>query len=116
MKHSNNQRMKWKCLNKILPKKNNKQMSSEIVFENGATSHDYEISNKFNDFFIKSIIHINEQIPNENEICERITPNHFFKFKYVDVDKIQNITKNLTQKINKSQICNSMVCGIICVQ
>lgn len=78
-----NQKMMWKNLNKILPIQKKNVASSEIVFESGPTTNEIEISNKFNDFFIKSIIDINSQIPNGSEIADVIIPYHFFKFSHV---------------------------------
>lgn len=99
----------WKCLNAILPKKKKNVTCGEIIFESGATINEYEIGCNFNDFFVKSIMQINAEIPLEDQTIETIVPNHTFKFKNVNVDEICKITKQLTRKINKSQICNSMV-------
>lgn len=108
-KSCQNQNKMWKCLNRILPTKNKQCISNEIIFKNISTTNETDISNKFNEFFIKSIVDINSQIPNETQMTEIITPNHFFKFKHVNVEKLSNITKQLTKKVNKSHICNSQV-------
>lgn len=93
-----NQNTMWKCLNKILPAKNKQSISNEIVFETLAISNEYEISNKFNEFFIKSIADINSQIPSEAQMIEIKPPTHLFKFKHINVEKLIIITKNLTKK------------------
>lgn len=64
---------------------------------------------EFNDFFVKSIIEINEQIPTEINNVQYTMTNHFFKFEKVNVEKICLVTKQLMKKVNKSHICNSMV-------
>lgn len=109
IKANKNQRLMWKNLNKMLPKKKNQITGCEIKFESGATSNENEISNNFNKFFIESIVQINAQIPNDNTVTEQIVPHNFFKFRKVNVEQLCAITKHLTKKINKSQICNSMV-------
>lgn len=108
-KTGRNQKSLWKCLNKLLPNKKNNTISGEIIFDDGATTNEIEISNKFNRFFIDSVIKINSQIPNQVGRIEPIWPNNMFRFKHVNVEQIYQITKQLTKKINKSQICNSMV-------
>lgn len=108
-KSSGNQRAMWKCLSKILPQKKYNQTNCEIVFGNVASTDKNEICNKFNDFFIKSILDINAQIPNVNNVIQTIQPTHYFTFRNVDVQKIYTIAKNLTKKVNKSQLCNSLV-------
>lgn len=104
-----NQKSMWKSLNKILPTKIKNIASCEIAFKNGPITNETEISNKFNDFFVESIIEINSQIPNESEITNATVSNYSFKFKHVNVEQVMNVTKQLTRKINKSEICNSMV-------
>lgn len=108
-KTSGNQRTKWKCLNKILPNKKKKQINSEIIFESIPITNEEDISNKFNEFFIDSILNINSQIPNENLNIESTTHSGTFKFKHIKVERLQSITIKLTKKVNKSQIRNSIV-------
>lgn len=57
IKASNNQRNMWKCLKKIIPSKK-KEASDEIEFDSGCSANYNEIANKFNNFFIQSIIEI----------------------------------------------------------
>lgn len=84
-------------------------MNNEIIFENGATSDEFEISKRFNDFFIKSIVEINAEIPIEEGNINTVNPNQIFKFSKVNVEQICEIAKKFTNKINMSQICNSEV-------
>lgn len=109
-KVANNQRAMWNCLNKLITCKNT-VTSDEIIFEDGAKTNANEIAEKFNEYFIKSIIEINSEIPTVirqfdgiNDQCETT-----FKFKPVDTDEIIKSTRKLTKKINKSDLCNSRV-------
>lgn len=56
----------WACLKKILPTKTN-NTSDEIEFEQKTTTDTKDICNKFNDYFIDSILKINAEIPLQYE-------------------------------------------------
>lgn len=57
-KSNTNQVKMWSCLRKLMPNKIDKT-SDEIIFENKAECDEKIISNKFNEYFINSIIKIN---------------------------------------------------------
>lgn len=105
-----NQKQMWKCLNELISNKNNKT-SDEIVFEDEACTDTNTISEKFNAFFVNSIIDLNRSIPEPSsnifevhEQCE-----HRFKFELTTIDQVTKIANQLTKKVNKSELNNSQV-------
>lgn len=104
-----NQKQMWTTLKKLMPSKIS-NTSNEIEFENGMkTTNTIEICNNFNNYFIDSIIKINNEIPTVTECTQMTRKNYNFKFKCVNIDSIIRITKQISKKINKSEKCNAMV-------
>lgn len=103
-----NQKKIWKCLNKVLPPKNC-TINDEIQFNEIKTTDPKEICNKFNEYFIKSITDLNAEIPMQNHQINNTARQCRFEFRMINAEEMCQITQKLTKKINKSQICNSMV-------
>lgn len=108
---SNDQKKMWHCLNKLISNKKRARVGDEIVFPNCTVSNTNEICENFNNYFIESIIKINEMIPVSNERSEmtHTEASTQFKFKMVNVEKIGEILNFLKKKINRSELCNSNV-------
>lgn len=108
-----NQKQMWKLLNKLTSNKNNSQaVNNEIIFGNEMCNDSKDMSDKFNKFFVESIIKINNDIPNENRQLLSNTNtlvNSVFKFNLVNVDEIIKVANMLTKKVNKSDLCNSII-------
>lgn len=99
----------WKYLNKLISNKQ-KNISDEIIFDDGPSINKRDISEKFNNFFVNSIVKINNDIPiqympkmGENQIV------HSFNFEQVNVECISEIVNELGKKVNKSELLNSNV-------
>lgn len=105
-----NQKKIWNCLKNITNDGKTK-ISDEIKFENMKSRDDKIICENFNKFFVNSIIKIDSEIPNVPNTKPNINVNNnvIFKFKKVACEEICEIAKILTKKINKSDLCNSMV-------
>lgn len=93
---------------------NSKKTSDEIVFDTIAYNDPSVICEKFNEYFIESIAEINNSIPgvtqqNVQNIERAADPEHLFKFKQTNIEEVTEIMHFLTKKVNKSDICNSMV-------
>lgn len=109
IKAGKNQKHMWMCLKKLLPSRMS-EISNEIEFENGMTStNSTEICEKFNEYFIDSIIKINREIPKENAQINITRNEQIFKFKPTNIETITKITKKFTKKVDKNNTCNSMV-------
>lgn len=106
----NNQRQMWQYLRKLLPNKST-PISDEIVFDNESFTDEKQICERFNKYFVDSIVDINRNIPPTNEQSEQFNTNNHTKlvFEHVNVDEVINVMKSLSVKVNKSQLCNSMV-------
>lgn len=103
------QKQMWKCLNKMISNKKSKA-SDEIIFEGVSYRNEKEICEKFNSYFINSIIQISEEIENGNENNIQIENSGVqFKFKRVDVDDVKRVASEIAKKINKSELLNSKV-------
>lgn len=108
VRSSHDQKQMWKSLNKILPTKR-QNVCDEIIFDECQSTENEIICEKFNCFFVDSIIEINSQIP-YTELDELYPRNdNNFKFKEVSIEQVKEASKYLTKKVNKSQFCNSVV-------
>lgn len=108
---SNDQKSMWKCLNN-LTKIKKKKTCDTINFNGTLCSNDRLICEKFNSYFIESIVEIDKTIPNESDVRQIDTNFVYpktFKFELVNVDTINEISNKLTKKVDKSQILNSNV-------
>lgn len=110
IKSGNNQRQMWKNL-KILVDNKTKQTSDIIYFDNDPCSDNKKIAQKFNNYFVNSIIEINHSIPALIDEYEKhgCLPYEEFKFKMVDVDTINKLIKKMKNKANKNEIINTQV-------
>lgn len=102
------QKKMWRSLNKISPSKKSK-IPDEIVFNGVEYNDEHIICDKFNCFFIDSINDINMQIPQTEPAQLNERNGNTFKFVEVTLDQVIAAAKYMTKKVNKSQICNSMV-------
>lgn len=108
---ANNQNKMWKCLRSLISNKSLKT-SHEINFGNENMTDPQLIANKFNEYFINSIVLLNSQIPESNDqthntievLCE-----NDFNLQKVSIEEEDNSAKELKEKINKAEYCNSMV-------
>lgn len=97
----------WQCLKKLISNKTI-NTSDEILFENGKSDKREEISEKFNEYFVDSVININNQIPNsDRQMCMMNRNDIQFKFEQIRVEQLGDIVKAVKQKVNKSEICNA---------
>lgn len=99
----------WKCLNKTLLSK--ASYVPDVIDFHGKLQYDKkEICNEFNNYFVDSIIEINSKIPvvNDNELNLANCKSEF-KFKMVEMQEIWETAKELTNKVNKQDYCNSIV-------
>lgn len=112
IKNARNDQIKiWKCLRGIISKNTTTNSPNEIIFDDEISTNETNICEKFNEFFVNSIMKINREIPtcnDDNYIINRQNENEF-KFTMVNVEQIEKVTRKLTNKINKSVYCNSMV-------
>lgn len=98
MKHKlykcgNNQKLLWKTLKtELLPNKNGKQQPYEYIeFKGVKETHMNEIVNKFNSYFIESIVDINRSIMVfDYDIYDQfIRPECNFKFESVSLHQLE---------------------------
>ena len=111
---SNDQKKMWNCLRNMTKKKSNNQVINEVLFDDVPVEGEQKICDKFNSFFIESIININQQIPKNDNIVHNINQeipnaNCKFKFKEIDVQTVCDTAKKLSKKANKSEFLNSNV-------
>lgn len=105
----NNQTRMWKCLNGLISNKNNKT-SDVISFDDGESSDPLEISEKFNAYFVNSIIELNRNIQPSTMVNNFIEQSDkIFKFELTNIDQVTEIAKQQTKKVNKADRCNSQV-------
>lgn len=94
---NNDQNKMWKCLKKLLPNKRTiTKTSDEISFNGNKFSEATEICENFNKFFVKSIIDINNQIPDAKLRIHVQELNCNFRINAVQIDDIMRIMKSLT--------------------
>lgn len=102
----------WKCLKSITGNKQT-NTSDEIEFNDVISCDEKTISNKFNQYFVESIDKLNKEIPkiknNDQNLSININDNTQFHWSQIQIDDLLKTTKNLIQKVNKSEYCNSMV-------
>jgi hypothetical protein len=88
-------------------KKKDKQ-PDKVQFENGEKSNEQIIAEKFNDFFISSIVKINANIEASNvDPIESVGsyPDHTFEFEEIDLTTyIKNIMKNMKNKASSDGV------------
>lgn len=81
------------------------------MFEDETATVPSVICEKFNAFFVDSIIDLNRNIPepltNIIEILEQC--EYRFKFELTTIDEVTIIAKQLTKKVNRSELNNSQV-------
>jgi hypothetical protein len=100
----------WKVLRKLM--KSTAKKPENIKFEDGIESDEQKIADKFNDYFISSIIEINNDIetsfsdPLNNITC---SSNNIFKFKKIDFLYLKNIVKNLKNKSSSDKISAKVI-------
>lgn len=107
IKADKDQNKMWKCI-KAMTSNKNTQISDEIMFDGDKYIDPNIICNKFNDFFVKSIIDINNEIPSTNTQFQMEVLNSVFKIKKVQIDDVERVAKDITKKVNKQEYCNSM--------
>lgn len=106
----NNQRLMWKHLNNLVSNKTNKT-SDEIIFDNIGFTEPAIISEKFNKYFVDSIMDLNQRIPQMDDRSndEQLQLQKCFKFEQTNIDEVGRVLLFLTKKINKSELCNSQI-------
>jgi hypothetical protein len=95
----------WKVLKKLMKKKD--KQPDKVQFENGEESNEQIIAEKFNDFFISSIVKINDNIEASNvDPIESVGsyPDHTFEFEEIDLTYIKNIVKNMKNKASSDGV------------
>lgn len=105
----NDQIKMWKMLKKLMENKKMKT-NGEIEFDKVKYNNDDEISEKFNAYFVNSVIKINELIPRKesNESFLKYRTEEF-KFKMTNLNEIMMMAKELMRKVNKTELCNAKV-------
>lgn len=100
----------WSCLRKLMPNKT-ENARDEIIFESGAENNEKKMSNKLMlmEYFIDSIIKINNEISQASDSTSQTTQIKAFRFNHVTIEEIMKATKQQKKKVNKSQLLNSMV-------
>lgn len=106
-----NQKKIWKCLNSLISDKSYKSCE-EVVFDDGRCSDPVMLCEKFNSFFVDSIILLNGNIPHHDYMSQLTRYNEEnvrLKFRPTNIEEVTKTLRFLSKKINKSEICNSMV-------
>lgn len=110
-----NQKLLWQALkSEIIPNKRQKSTKLDYVKFNGEKSTDLrEISNKFNDYFIDSVILINESIDDVSDTFLGLIKNYEseFKFEIISINKlveILSILKNNGDNIDAKVLTDAM--------
>lgn len=106
-----NQKKIWKCLNSLISDKSYKSCE-EVVFDDGRCSDPVMLCEKFNSFFVDSIILLNRNIPHHDYMSQLTRYNEEnvrLKFRPTNIEEVTKTLRFLSKKINKSEICNSMV-------
>lgn len=99
IQHARDQKSMWNIIKYKVLKSNNTNEIKEIIFNNVQVEDELQIANKFNEYFIKSIIEIRESIPDINHPNSNITYNEqHFKFENISMSELKAILKSMNKK------------------
>lgn len=98
------QKLMWKNLKKIVKIEEKMETYDEVKFENIACSDNNEIRNKFNDYFINSIIEIQRDIEDVGARDEQIIAITSFKFREVSLRETTEIILSFRNEIGGKKL------------
>lgn len=110
--NSVDQKLMWKSL-KSLVLKENKSDIKEIIFDNERCLDNLKIANKFNKYFVDSVMEINKSIPMKQYVNEIEDVSSVFKFKAVKIEDLHLALKLMNNKRDVNFVNAGMVKDII---
>lgn len=96
--NSGNQTGTWRMIKALILKNNKSKDIHNVMFGEESLNDESMIANRFNSYFVQSVIEINTSIPFRQYDSLITQLDCDFKFRYVSVESLYNLIKNLNNK------------------